>query len=134
MDGVVAANVNLATEKASVMYIPGVAGLAEFKEAVADVGYEVLEVSGDAAVAGAEDGIQEQRKMAASRFRMWVAWVFTVTGLNTTMSALNPSRSKPRSGMPNRCAGNDVILRMASGNRRCFSARTNSASTIGKQP
>ncbi len=77
VDGVIAASVNLATEKASVKYISGAAGLAEFKEAVADVGYEVLEVPEEASVAGAEDEIQEQRKMAASRFRMWVAWGFT---------------------------------------------------------
>jgi NADPH:quinone reductase-like Zn-dependent oxidoreductase len=40
---------------------------------------------------------------------------FTVFASKTTTSALKPSRSSPRSGSPRRCAGNEVILRMASG-------------------
>jgi Cu+-exporting ATPase len=44
VDGVIKASVNLATEKATVTFVPGVAGLAEFQQAVADAGYEVLEV------------------------------------------------------------------------------------------
>ena len=42
----------------------------------------------------------------------------TVFGLNTTMSALKPSRSSPRSGIPRRWAGNEVILRIAFGSER----------------
>ena len=41
VDGVVSANVNLATEKAAVEYIPGVASLRDFRDAVDDVGYTV---------------------------------------------------------------------------------------------
>ena len=41
VDGVVSANVNLATEKAAVEYIPGVAYLRDFRDAVDDVGYTV---------------------------------------------------------------------------------------------
>ncbi|MFQ5849557.1 MAG: heavy metal translocating P-type ATPase [Candidatus Binatia bacterium] len=77
VDGVVTANANLATEKATVTYIPGVPSLAAFKQAVAGVGYEVLEGPGEAAVEGEGEGTQEQRKMEAARFRMWVAWGFT---------------------------------------------------------
>ena len=40
--GVVQVNVSLATEKASVTFIPGLTGLAVFKEAVGKTGYEVL--------------------------------------------------------------------------------------------
>ena len=36
VDGVVEANVNLATEKATVVFVPGTAGLADFKQAVAE--------------------------------------------------------------------------------------------------
>ncbi|MFQ5683323.1 MAG: heavy metal translocating P-type ATPase [Candidatus Binatia bacterium] len=76
VDGVVTASVNLATEKASVTYIPGTAGIAELKEAVANVGYEVLDVSEEAAGEAQEED-QERRKMQAARFRMGVAWGFT---------------------------------------------------------
>ena len=75
--GVVEANVNLATEKATVTYIPGVAGLADFKRAVAEAGYEVLEMREEAA--GVEEEEDEaERKMREARFRMRVAWAFTV--------------------------------------------------------
>ena len=45
VDGVLAANVNLATEKATVTYIPGEATLADFKREVADAGYAVLDTT-----------------------------------------------------------------------------------------
>jgi Cu+-exporting ATPase len=73
--GVTEANVNLATEKATVTYVPGVAGLADFKQAVAEAGYEVL----DAPEAGAVEEAQEdeaERKMRQARFRMRIAWAF----------------------------------------------------------
>ena len=77
VDGVIKASVNLATEKATVTFVPGVAGLAEFQQAVADAGYEVLEVP-EAAAEGEEEVDQEELKMRAARFRMRVAWAFTV--------------------------------------------------------
>jgi Cu+-exporting ATPase len=76
VDGVLDASVNLATEKATVTFVPGVSGLAEFQQAVADAGYEVLEVP-EAAVEGEEEADQEELKMWAARFRMRVAWAFT---------------------------------------------------------
>jgi Cu+-exporting ATPase len=39
--GVIAASVNLATEKATVEYVPGVAGLPDFQKAVAGAGYRL---------------------------------------------------------------------------------------------
>ncbi len=75
LGGVVSASVNLATEKATVAYVPGVVGTEEFGAAVVATGYEVLEASEDAAV---EDGGElEKRKLQEARFRMWVAWAFT---------------------------------------------------------
>ena len=76
LDGVLGANVNLATERAAVEYIPGVAGMEDFRRAVAEAGYEVLE-------APAEEGEKKvldeaEQKMLAARFRMRVAWAFTV--------------------------------------------------------
>ncbi|MCR4403794.1 MAG: heavy metal translocating P-type ATPase [Candidatus Acetothermia bacterium] len=48
--GVIKASVNLATERATVEYLPGVAGLQDLKRAVHDAGYEVLEVEPEAAL------------------------------------------------------------------------------------
>jgi Cu+-exporting ATPase len=72
---VVEVNVNLATEKATVSFVPGAASLQDFKQAVAKTGYEVLETAGDKE---AEEGDEAERKMADARFRMRVAWGFTV--------------------------------------------------------
>jgi len=74
--GVVEASVNLATEKATVTYIPGVVGFADFKRAVAEAGYEVLEVREERGI-GAEEEDEAERKMREARFRMRVAWAFT---------------------------------------------------------
>ncbi|MFQ6101684.1 MAG: heavy metal translocating P-type ATPase [Anaerolineae bacterium] len=76
VEGVAQASVNLATEKATVTFVPGVATLADFKQAVAGAGYEVLEVT-DAAAAEKEQEDEEERKMRQARFRMRVAWLFT---------------------------------------------------------
>jgi Cu+-exporting ATPase len=73
--GVVNASVNLATEKARVSFVPGVASMPDFKRAVAKIGYEVLEAAADKE---AEEEDEAERKMADARFRMWVAWGFTV--------------------------------------------------------
>ena len=73
LEGVISANVSLATEKAMVEYVPGVVGLPDFKRAVADVGYEVLEVEEEV-----EEADEEERKMAQARRRMLLAWAFTI--------------------------------------------------------
>ena len=88
VSGVVAANVNLATEKATVAFIPGTTGPADFKRAVAEAGYEVLRRPEEAALEGlpspgslgrdAEEELsREVRKMRQASFRMRVAWIFT---------------------------------------------------------
>ena len=46
-DGVVSANVNLATERAAVEYVPGVTGISELRHSVEDAGYSVSAVVGD---------------------------------------------------------------------------------------
>ncbi len=73
--GVLSVNVNLATEKASVEYIPTLTGLADFRRAVADVGYEVLPTAGERAE---EELSREVRKMQDARRRMILAWAFTI--------------------------------------------------------
>jgi Cu+-exporting ATPase len=73
--GVVDVNVNLATEKASVSFVPGVASLADFKQAVGKTGYEVLDTSVEKEQAEEDEA---ERKMSEARFRMRVAWGFTI--------------------------------------------------------
>ncbi len=74
--GVVEVNVNLATEKAIVTFVPGVAGLDDFKKAVAEAGYQVLEAPTEA-LAEEEREDEAERKMRQARFRMRVAWALT---------------------------------------------------------
>ncbi len=75
--GVLEAHVNLATERATVTFIPGVSGLADLKQAVADAGYEVLESPEGGALLEEEGEDEAERKMRQARFRMRVAWLFT---------------------------------------------------------
>jgi Cu+-exporting ATPase len=75
LDGVLEANVNLASERALVEYVPGVVGWEDFRRAVADAGYEVLETG--EGVGQKAEADEAERKMAEARFRMLVAWAFT---------------------------------------------------------
>ncbi|MBM3188972.1 MAG: copper-translocating P-type ATPase [Chloroflexi bacterium] len=75
VEGVVAANVNLATARAAVEYLPRPGMLEAMKRAVRDAGYEVLETDQIAAPDEAVD--LEVAKMRAARRRMWIAWAFT---------------------------------------------------------
>jgi len=72
--GVLNVNVNLATEKAAVEYIPTVTGRPDFRHAVAEAGYEVLPTAEEQAE---EELSREVRKMQETRRRMFLAWVFT---------------------------------------------------------
>lgn len=72
--GVLNATVNLATERATINYLPGVADLGDFRRAVESTGYQVLDIDENEA---GQDIDQEARKMAQAKFRMWVAWAFT---------------------------------------------------------
>jgi Cu+-exporting ATPase len=72
--GVLSANVNLATERANVTFVPELAGLEAFKQAVTESGYQVLDLVENSQEA---EKNQEERKMQAAHFRMWVAWGFT---------------------------------------------------------
>jgi Cu+-exporting ATPase len=44
LNGVYSASVNLATEKASVEYSPGLVGIRDFKKAIKGIGYDIVEV------------------------------------------------------------------------------------------
>jgi Cu+-exporting ATPase len=76
VEGVVEATVNLATEKASLTYVPGLAERRDFVAAVEEAGYEVGatdDTGGDAV--SATDKTEE--KVEQARRKMWVAWGFT---------------------------------------------------------
>jgi len=76
VEGVTAVAVNLATERATVEYLPSVATVDAMREAVHNAGYEVLDEAAQPA-AGEEAVDPEAAKMAAARRRMVVAWAFT---------------------------------------------------------
>ncbi len=71
--GVLSATVNLATERAMVTYIPGLADRAGLVHAVRAAGYDVVDVE---ALAREEED-EEERKMRLARLRMVLAWAFT---------------------------------------------------------
>ncbi len=77
MTGVVSAHVNLATERASVSFVPDLAGMPEFKSAVTASGYQVLEAA-DRDAAEIDEVDREEQKMRLARFRMRVGWAFTI--------------------------------------------------------
>ncbi len=74
VEGVLSAVVNLATERATVTYIPGLADRGRLVQAVRDAGYDVLDVE---ALAREEED-EEERRMRLARRRMWIAWGFTI--------------------------------------------------------
>ena len=79
--GVIEASVNLATERATVTYVEESTGLTDFKRAVQEAGYDVVETEEEGTVT--EDKKRKHqdevvRKMRQARFRMTMAWLFTV--------------------------------------------------------
>src|SRR5690625_3401089 len=76
LDGVVEANVNLATEKATVTYLPDAATLGTLKNAIRGAGYEVLEEAAGKEQVDAEREAREQ-EVRKLRRRLTIAAVFT---------------------------------------------------------
>ncbi len=74
LPGVLEATVNLATEQARVSYISGMVTSLDFKHAVEEAGYSLREDK----TSKAEEVDQSEQKMKEARFRMVVAWAFTV--------------------------------------------------------
>ncbi len=75
LEGVLEAQVNLATEKARLKYVPTIVTQAELRAAVAESGFEALELGGEAEDAEAkarEHEINEQRRL------LTVGLIFTV--------------------------------------------------------
>ncbi len=73
LPGVAEANVNFATEKVTVKYIPAEVGMSQFKKAIQDAGYDVV-----AEEKGAEKDA-DLEKMADAAKKMWFAVAFAGT-------------------------------------------------------
>ncbi|MBN1488159.1 MAG: copper-translocating P-type ATPase [Anaerolineae bacterium] len=76
--GVIDANVNLATEQATVTFIANATGFDDFRTAVIEAGYEVVEKAEEITTAAADTAVAEsEAKVNDARRRMQFAWVFT---------------------------------------------------------
>jgi Cu+-exporting ATPase len=65
LEGVVRASVNFATERATVQYIPGAVSMEDFRKAVREAGYEVLEVE----AASKEDIVDREKAARETEYR-----------------------------------------------------------------
>jgi Cu+-exporting ATPase len=77
MPGVVDANVNLATERATVEFIPTLTGYAEFARRIKEIGYGVVETTGIKAPADAEAEAREH-EIAHQRRLLWIGVALTL--------------------------------------------------------
>ena len=77
LDGVVAANVNLATERASVEYLPGVVSLAAIQQAIRDVGYDVV-VAGEGEAAEDVERAAREAEIRDQTRKFWIGVAFTL--------------------------------------------------------
>ncbi len=77
LDGVLEARVNLATEKASVDYLPGQVGIADLKNAISKLGYFIKEEAGETPSEKGEKEEDDVRKVREARRRLIIAWAFT---------------------------------------------------------
>lgn len=84
--GVTSANVNLATERATVEYIPGLAERSDLVAAVRRVGYDVVEAA--EATAEPEDAERAAREaeIAHQRLRLLVGLAFTIPAFALSMA------------------------------------------------
>ncbi len=77
LDGVLEARVNLATEKASVDFLPGQVGIADLKNAISKLGYFIKEEAGETQSEKGEKEEDDVRKAREARRRLILAWAFT---------------------------------------------------------
>jgi len=83
VDGVLSASVNLATERATLRYLPDVAPVSRLTDAIRDAGYDVLE---QAERQSRSDAERERRE--AERRELWTA-VLVAAGLTVPIFALD---------------------------------------------
>ena len=76
-EGVEDANVNLATEKATVTFYPGKTSYNKIKKAIEDTGYQVLERE-DKKARFEEEALREQKVLTTSKNKVLTAWALTI--------------------------------------------------------
>jgi Cu+-exporting ATPase len=100
VDGVLNAAVNLASERATVKFVPGVATLADLKQAVADAGYQVREMAEEAETGEDRERAARRREYEDLRRRFVVAAGLGFLALLGTYQAWFPLlRDVPRQTM-----------------------------------
>jgi Cu+-exporting ATPase len=77
LNGVLSAGVNFATEKATVEYIPSQAGMRDFKKAVRDIGYDIVEADKGEDIVEKER-IEREKELSRLKFRLIVGAVLTI--------------------------------------------------------
>jgi P-type Cu+ transporter len=91
MPGVTNVNVNFATERASVEFVPTLVGYNELKQKIGDIGYGVIEGGAGSRPADAEAEAREA-EIAQQRRMLWVGVIFTlplfVLGMVTMLNLL----------------------------------------------
>jgi Cu+-exporting ATPase len=98
LEGVETASVNLATEKASVIYNPQVLRLSAIKEAIEKAGYQVLEFSREGAVD--EDKARKERAIRILRTKFIVAISFALPLLYIAMVPMMGAITPPWLTLP----------------------------------
>ena len=76
LEGVVQAQVNIATEKATVDYLPATIGVADLKKAISTIGYFVKEEE-ETQQEKVEKEDDDVKKLREARRRLIIAWAFT---------------------------------------------------------
>ncbi len=76
--GVLSASVNLATERATVEFIPGLVSIGDLKRAVQDVGYEVLDVGGTEQELVDREQVLRAQEMQREKRDLIIGIIFTV--------------------------------------------------------
>ncbi len=74
MDGVLKASVNIATEKATVEYLPDKTGITDLKNTITSIGYYIKEEEAPEKIAEEDE---DTKKVKAARNRLIIAWAFT---------------------------------------------------------
>lgn len=78
LDGVVSANVNLATERATVEFVPTLVTIADLKRAIEGAGYQVRELAGEEEEAGDQERQARQREICQQRNLLVFSTVLTI--------------------------------------------------------
>jgi len=109
LDGVESAEVNFASEQASVIYNPKKLDLAEIRQTVAKAGFQVGEF-----VSAADKEEQKRKEIALLKTKLIVAAVFTVPLLYLAMAPMLPGLSLPIPDLvnPMRHAATNAIVQL----------------------